>query len=374
MTRRLRRGLSAPDASRRHGGTVPAWALAAALAFALAACSHPSTGASTPLPTAVAVQVATPVRRTFHARVPAFGELAPDARGALGLSLPLAGRVMALRVTPGQRVYRGEELLRYAVDPTARSAWLQASAAVRSAKEDVERAEQMRNRNLATNAQVQAARKALADAQAALRAQSAVGAAQAVGSLLAPQAGVVTAVSVQQGARFPAAATLVQMAADSAVVARLGADPAQAAGIRVGMKVALQPVYGAPGAAPLAARVSAVGGAINPQSHLVEVTATLDAATSLPVGAALEARITTTSTTAWALPRTALQSDAQGDFIFQIVDGKARRVDVRVAAPDGNEIGVVGALDPHAPVVTLGSYELAAGDAVTTRAPGVAAP
>jgi hypothetical protein len=39
-------------------------------------------------------------------------------------------------------------------------------------------------------------------------------------------------------------------------------------------------------------------------------------------------------------------------------------VDVKVLAPDGSPVGVAGALDPHAPVITLGSYEISDGDPV----------
>ena len=76
------------------------------------------------------------------------------------------------------------------------------------------------------------------------------------------------------------------------------------------------------------------------------------------------------------MPRNALLSDEQGSYVFQIQHGKARRVGVKVVAPDGSPIGVEGDIDPHAPFIGAGSLTLKGntgefldrGDRVSTRA------
>lgn len=135
------------------------------------------------------------------------------------------------------------------------------------------------------------------------------------------------------------------------------------------MPVSIQPVYGADGAHPLAGTVAMVGNAVNPKTHLVDIVATLTAPTRIAAGTALSATIDTSKFKAWAVPRDALQSDAHGSYVFQIEHGKAKRVDVKVLAPDGSPVGVAGAIDPKAPVITLGSYEVSAGQAVQTAKP-----
>jgi hypothetical protein len=135
------------------------------------------------------------------------------------------------------------------------------------------------------------------------------------------------------------------------------------------MPVTLKPVYATHGVRPLHATVAMIGNAVNPQTHLIDVVATLDAHTPMPAGTALSASIATTPLTAWAVPRDALQSDEQGDFVLQIEHGKAKRVDVKVLAPDGSPIGVEGALDARAPVITTGSYEVSEGDPVHASVP-----
>lgn len=328
----------------------------------LTACSSGNPNAEAQPPTEV--NTVMPARQTFHARISAFGQLAADSRTALSLSLPQPGQVVATDVLAGRRVKRGAVLLKFEIDPAARNAYLQAQNALTVAREGLKRTERLHAQKLATNAQLDAARQGLLDAEAALAAQAKLGGAQAVTTLRAPADGVVTALLIQPGQRVTAGTTLIQFAPASALAAQLGIDPEAAAGVRVGMPVTIHPVYAASGTAPLHGTIAMVGDAVNPQTHLVDAVATLAGHPQLAAGSALSATIDTTSFKAWAVPRDALQSDAQGSYLFQIEHGKARRVDVKVLAPDGSPVGVAGALDPRAPVITLGSYEVDNGDAV----------
>ena len=355
--------------SLRHSRS---FAFIGGLILLLAACSsgNPNAGAQPP----TLVNTVMPARQTFHARVTAFGQLAADSRNALSLSLPQAGQVIATDVLAGRRVKRGATLLEFEIDPTARNAYLQAQNALTVAREGLKRTERLHAQKLATNAQLDAARQTLLDAQAALAAQAKLGGAQAITALRAPADGVVTALLVQPGQRVAAGTTLVQFAPASALAAQLGIDPEAAAGVRIGMPVTIHPVYAAQGAPPLHGTIAMVGDAVNPQTHLTDVVATLDKPAQLAAGTALSARIDTSNFKAWSVPRDALQNDAQGDFIYQIEHGKARRVDVKVLAPDGSPIGVEGAIDPHAPVITLGSYEIDNGDPVKAATKKAATP
>ena len=332
------------------------------LVVLLAACSSGKPDEETQAP--IAVHTAMPVRQTFHATVAAFGQLGADSRNALSLSLPQAGEVVATEVVAGRRVERGAALLKLATDPATRSVYLQAQTALKVARNDLTRTERLYGEKLATNAQLDSARKALADAEAALAAQTQLGGAQATTVLRAPADGVVTALEVQRGQRVAAGTSLIRFAPQAALAAQLGVEPEAATMLHTGMPVAIHPVYAAHGTPPLHGTIAMVGDAVNPQTHLVDVVATLDGRASLAAGTALSAIIDTSNFKAWAVPRGALQSDAEGDYVFQIEHGKAKRVGVKVLAPDGSPVGVEGALDPHAPVITLGSYEVSEGDPV----------
>jgi RND family efflux transporter MFP subunit len=333
----------------------------------LAACTSGTPDAETQ-PT-IAVGAAMPKMEVFHANIAAFGQLSAGTRNALTLTLPQAGQITAIETITGQRVKRGATLLELETDPATRSAYLQAQSALKIARDDLVRTEHLRSEKLATNAQLDAARKTLADAQATLGAQAKLGGAQTMTTLRAPADGVVTTLAVQRGARVAAGAALLQLAPASTMEAQLGIDPGALADIRAGMPVTLTPVYAGRDAPSLHGTVAMVGDAVDPQSHMVDVIATLDDRVSLPAGTALSGTILASPFTAWAIPRNALQNDEQGDFVFQIERGKAKRIDVTVLAPNGSPVGVQGALDARAPVITLGSHEVSDGDPVRTSAP-----
>jgi hypothetical protein len=60
--------------------------------------------------------------------------------------------------------------------------------------------------------------------------------------------------------------------------------------------------------------------------------------------------------------------DEHGDYLFQVDKGHAKRVGVTLRSPDGDTVGVQGALDAHTKVIVQGAYELADGDAVRESA------
>ncbi|HEY3584535.1 MAG TPA: efflux RND transporter periplasmic adaptor subunit, partial [Casimicrobiaceae bacterium] len=218
-------------------------ACAACLLLALAACSG-GVSADSETQAAVAVNTAMPTRQAFHGYVEAYGTLTGDTRRARMLTLPQAGQVIEAEVTPGRRVRKGQPLLRIATDPNAVSAYRQAVNTVNQARAELIRTQRLHDEKLATNSQLDAARKALADAQAALQAQAGLGGAHAITTLDAPADGVVTAIDVQLGERFAAGAKLVEFTPQSALAALLGVQPEQASRVRADMPVLLDAVYG----------------------------------------------------------------------------------------------------------------------------------
>jgi multidrug efflux pump subunit AcrA (membrane-fusion protein) len=134
------------------------------------------------------------------------------------------------------------------------------------------------------------------------------------------------------------------------------------------MSVQLQPVYGA--RQTFAGTLRMVGQSIDPQTHLlnaqVELPATASA--SLVAGAPLDAQIRIADFTAWSVPRAAVLHDEHGDYLFQLEQGHAKRVDVKLRSAQGDPVGVDGPLDAKAKVIVLGVYELNDGDAVRESA------
>lgn len=333
----------------------------ALLACLVSACGRTTTAAAPPN---VAVTMVQPRQQRFARSIAAFGSVIGNPRHARHLSLAHGGEVVAIMVSNGQSVAAGQTLMKIATAPAARQTFIQARNALALAQDQLTRNRKLAARHLATQAQVSAARKSVGDAKAALQAQRQLGGGQAVDRVTAPVAGVVTGIKVTRGQRVPANAVLATFTPAHGLVARLGVQPDQAAHIAPGMPVTLQTVYGPSG--NVHGKVGMVGHAVDPATHLVPVQVALsaDGASHLVAGSALSARIDTARFKAWAVPRQALQSDAHGDHVFQVEHGKAHRVGVKVVSSGGSPVGVTGSLDPHAPVITLGSYEVSDGQAV----------
>lgn len=335
----------------------------------LAGCNHGAADdedAAAP-PGQVAVTTATPVQQTFHDTVEAWGSATGDPQHARSISLAHGGQVIAMNVAAGQTVKRGQPLLTVTPDPAARNTYQQAQSALALAEGELQRTEQLAAQRLATQSQLATARKALADARTALDAQHALGGGTAQEAVTAPADGVVTTLSVGLGDRFAANAPLLGFTPAHALVAQLGVQPEDAAKLHAGMPVQLRNVYGATG---FTGTLRMIGQSVDPQSHLLSAQVELpaEASATLVAGAAVDAQIRTADFSAWAVPRAAVLHDEHGDYLFQVERGHAKRVGVTLRSPDGDVVGVQGALGAQAKVIVLGAYELADGDAVRESA------
>jgi len=169
---------------------------------------------------------------------------------------------------------------------------------------------------------------------------------------------------VALGERVAANAPLLDFTPAHALVAQLGVQPESGSKLHAGMPVQLQRVYG-PNES-FTGTLQMIGQSIDPQTHLLPAQVELPASAGarLVAGAAVTAQIDASDFRAWAVPRNAVLHDNQGDYLFQVHDGHAKRVDVMLRSPDGDTVGVHGSIDPQAPIVVLGVYELGDGDAV----------
>ena len=342
----------------------------------LAGCSHGAADdddAAAP-PGQVAVTTATPVQQTFHDTVEAWGSAIGDPQHARTISLAHGGQVVAVNVAAGQTVTRGQLLLRVAPDPAARSTYQQAQSALTLASGELRRTEQLVTQRLATQSQLATAHKALADAQATLDAQRALGGGAADEAVEAPVDGVVTVLSAGLGERFAANAPLLGFTPAHALVAQLGVQPEAGARLRPGMPVQLHSMYGDT-ATGFVGTLSMIAQSIDPQTHLLDAQVALpaEAGATLAAGAALDAKIRTADFSAWAVPRASVLHDEKGDYLFQVEQGHAKRINVKLRSPDGDTVAVQGALDAQAQVIVLGVYELNDGDAVQVPGAGKSA-
>lgn len=307
----------------------------------------------------VLVQTKPVQQETLPLTMQVFGEIGPGRPQAL--SFPQAGQLVRLPLVLGQKVHRGDVLAVIASDPAAVSSYAQAASAATFAQRELQRNLQLRGLQLATESQVDAARKQLADADAALAAQARLGGAQASAQLEAPFDGIVTALPAAQGDRVAAGATVVQLGRTDRLRVLLAIEPAKSAQVKAGMQAAITPVQD--GASALKATIGEVQDLVDPKTQMVTAIVDLPAGAQagLVSGTRVEATIRTGQRQAWAVPRQAVLTDDKGAYLFQVAQHRAQRINVTKVAESGAVYGVDGHVNPALPVVVLGNYELADG-------------
>src|SRR5471030_970302 len=289
----------------------------------------------------------------------AYGDV--DAGVPESLSFTQAGRLARLDVLPGQSVHRGDVIATLDSDPAAMAAYAQAANAQAFAQRELRRNQDLLALQLATQSQVDAAARQLQDAQAG---QAKLGGAQTSLQLKAPFDAVVTSIAVAQGERLAAGAVVAQLDRRDTPRVLLQVEPSLSGQLRAGMPVTLTPLQG--DATPFAAAIAQVQSAVDPKTQMVGAVVPLNPAKAagLLAGMRVLAVIELGRRRAWSVPRQAVLSDERGSYLFQVVQGKAHRVNVRTLVETSSIYGVDGALAAGQPVVGQGNYELSDGMAV----------
>jgi RND family efflux transporter MFP subunit len=294
-----------------------------------------------------------------------FGVLDPDPDEVLSLSLPHAGLINRVWVRLGQRVNSGDKLLEVITAPDAHMQYLQAQSAVDYARRELQHQERLLGDQLATRAQVEAARKSLRDAQATLEAFRQRGMDVAAETLRAPRDGIITRLDVSQGQRVQADAAAMLIAAEQRLIARLGVEPEDLALVHVGAAVTIQSVF-VPGL-KVESQVREVHAMIDPDTHLVEVLVPIpeQRAGELVLGSRIQGRIQLSAYRALVVPHSAVLGNGANVHVFVVAGGKARRVSVSAGAETDGGVVVRGQLGAGDKVVVSGNYELS--DGMTVR-------
>lgn len=293
--------------------------------------------------------------------VSAYGTVQADPAASSGLAAPKAAIVTRVLVRSGETVAAGQTLMELANAPGSEQAFRQAQDAATFAKSDLARVQRLYDERLAATDQLDAAKKALADAQAALAAQEKQGAGHTVLALKAPQAGVVTTVSAAAGDHVAQDAPLVVLARAGAAAVKLGLEPSGR--FAVGQAVTLQPVYGG---APIASHIAMVGRAADQTTKTLDAVVPLNGA-SLPIGAAVKGDVVTGTHVGATVPRAAVVFDETGPHVFTVAGGKAHRIFVKPGLTRDDDIEVAGPIPAGAQVAVEGAQELQDGMAVKVR-------
>ncbi|SPD73948.1 conserved exported hypothetical protein [uncultured Desulfobacterium sp.] len=309
----------------------------------------------------VAVSVTQVVEKTLTENIIAYGSIEPDPDQVLSLSFPHAGLINRVWVRLGQRVKRGDKLLEVITAPDARMQFLQAQSTVDFGQRELSRQERLLAGQLTTKSQVDAARKSLSDAQAALNALRQQGLEKAEETLQAPMDGIITRVDVNQGQRVQAETTAMLIASETRLIARLGVEPEDLDKLSEDNPVTIVPVF-VPGV-QVTSLIREVHAMIDPTTHLVEVLTPIPESQGdhLILGSQVIGRISLAAHQGLTVPRSAVLRDDAGAYVFTLSDETAKRVDVQTGVEQGGLVEIWGKLKAGDPVVFQGNYQLSDG-------------
>jgi RND family efflux transporter MFP subunit len=294
--------------------------------------------------------------------VSVYGAVQTDPAAAVTVAAPKALVVSRVLVRSGQTVAAGQPLMEVANAPGAELAYRQAADAVAFAQTDLTRVQRLYDERLAASDQLNAAKKALTDGQAALATQVKQGADRSPQTITAPHAAIVTNVSAAPGDHVAQDAPLIVLARAGAQTVRLGLEPA-AGRFVAGQAVTIRPVFGGP---PIPSRLTMVGQAADPATKTLDAIAPLNGA-ALPIGTAVQGDVVIGAHMGLVAPRAAVVFDETGPHVFVISSGKAHRIFVKVGLDHGEDIEVTGAIAAGTAVAVEGAYELQDGMAVRVR-------
>ena len=313
--------------------------------------TQPETGPS------AAVELAPLHKGSLPRLVTAYGMVGTSPAAQQIVMAPVAAVIDQVYVKPGEQVAAQAPLLHLGPSPATTASYTQAIAALQGANEEVQRTRTLLGQHLATRQQLATAEQAATDAQAALAALKSEGAGSPQ-TLRAPFPAIVTAVSTSPGTIVAQGAALIDLARPSELVLHAGAVPSEAVAIQPGDAASIVPLGETREAA---GQVVLRGSVVDPKTGLVPIDISLPAGQFFASEMA-QANIEIGKAEGYVVPHEAILVNDQGaPYVMQAVGGRARQVMVDIVLSDGPKDVVTGPLDPAAPLVLAGNYQLTNG-------------
>lgn len=274
------------------------------------------------------------------------------------------GRIAALPWFEGDRVEAGAELVRLD-DDLVRAELARAEAEVNQARLDLKRIDDLVAKRAASRDELARTRTALevARAEATLQ-QTRLGYTR----IQAPFTGVVTQRLVEPGDVAPRHTHLLSLADPQSLLTEVRASDLLLPHLRVGDPVDVR--IDALGRTSHPGRILRIHPVIDPITRQGVVEVVLD---PVPPGARAGqfARVTLTSAAVPRLmvPFTALRRDREGEHVYLVQDGKARRVSVRSGLRLADRIELLQGVEPGQQIIYRGFLGLTDGKPVKRVAP-----
>lgn len=319
-----------------------------------------NTGAGEP----VACVNTTPLKHgSISETIVVYGSIIAAPGALLTVSIPFESQVLGIMVNEGQKVSKGDILLKIKPSPDTMLQLDQARNAHKLARESYRQMEDKRKLRLATNDQMIQARQALDQAQLGLENLKNRGI-DGENNIPSRVGGLIKKVYVREGSIVPAGNPIIDVVAQNRIEVLLGVEPEDIKRVREGQTVSLTRVN-APAATSTTGRVRKLSYAVNPSTRLVDVFVTLTSPAGFLLGESIEGKIILTTTEGLIVPRTAVLPEGDRHVLYTVKNGRAVKHIVTIGIENAKQYQVSGKdLQAGVDLVVLGNYELTDGMAV----------
>ena len=355
--------------------------------FALAMSAALGAGACTqPTPEEVESEAVVPVRTvaaekgTIRGVVRATGLVTPAPGAELIVIAPEAARITEIHLGEGERVKRGDVLVRFEIPGSAAEVDRQAAevkraqAALANATANETRARDLFTRGVAARKEVEDAERQIADAQAAVaQAEASRAAAQTV----ATRSVVHATFDGLVAKRYHNPGDVVEATASDPVlrvidpqrlevVASVPLTDVTRVVLGAGARLAGRPA----GESEVALKVVSRPSAVDPGTATIPVRLGFVRPTNLPAGAPVQVNIDAEKhDDVIVVPDTAIVREGEETAIFVVADNKAARRQIKIGLSDGMRTEIVSGVSAGDQVIVEGQAGLPDGAAVTTTKP-----
>lgn len=309
----------------------------------------------------VPVEVAKIERGTVNEEVEALGTLAADE--SVVIAPEIAGRVIALGFKEGERVEKGQVLVK--LDTAILDAELkQQQADLGLAKDTFERNRSLNQRGVGTQVAFDEATAKLASAEARVQLSQAK---LAQSTLVAPFHGVVGLRSVSVGDYVAVGKQLITLTNIDPIKVDFRVPEIFLSQVKLGQTISLK-VDAVPNA-DFQGKIFAVDPVVDVNGRAMRLRATVPNA-DLVLKPGLFARITIVvdrRENAMLIPESAVVPDGIGKIVFVVENGKAKRVPIELGKRLPGKVEVVKGLTPQMVVVSSGQMRLREGSTVSIK-------
>jgi len=315
--------------------------------------------AENPTPTGALVRTAPVKSGTIPIEIVGFGQVGPIPGAVHVYSVPLESRVESILVTPGQRITKGEPMLRVSPSPDTALAFEQAQADVEYADREYELANERLKMKLSTESQLVQAENAKKRAQGVLDNLRSRGLTEAT-NVLAQEDGILTSLPWSPGSIVPAGSSLADVVPIGMLQVNIWIESEDVGDLAPGNDVELVPVER--GSHPKRSGIiRTLAHRVDPSTRLVNVAVDLKNDGFL-LGQYVKGMIQKDSSGGLIVPRSALVAKPKSMVVYVERDGVAHEVSVELVAENGSLVIVRGdTLDSTSRVVIEGAAGLSDG-------------